>query len=346
MSFIWPTMLLLLLFIPLFGVLYILLQQRRRRFAANYSSLGLVYEAMGHAPGIRRHVPPALFLVGLTILMIALARPQTVVSLPRVEGTIILAFDVSGSMAADDMKPTRMEVAKAAAREFVQRQPRSVQVGVVAFSDSGFSVQAPTNDQDAILASINRLTPERGTSLAHGILASLNTIAADTGQALQIDSSLTPAPLPTVATPSAPEGPIGTPVPEEMYTSATIVLLTDGENNESPDPLAAAQAAADRGVRIYTVGIGSATGTTLHVNGFTVHTQLDEAMLQQISQLTDGAYYNAENEQDLHTIYENLAPQLVIKPEKTEVTSIFAGASIFVLLIGGTFSLLWFSRLP
>jgi Ca-activated chloride channel family protein len=346
MSFIWPTMLLLLLFIPLFGVLYILLQQRRRRFAANYSSLGLVHEAMGRGPGIRRHVPPALFLVGLTILMIALARPQTVVSLPRVEGTVILAFDVSGSMAADDMKPTRMEVAKAAAREFAQRQPRSVQVGVVAFSDSGFAVQAPTNDQDAILASINRLTPERGTSLAHGILASLNTIAADTGQALQIDSSLTPAPLPTIATPSAPEGPIGTPVPEETYTSATIVLLTDGENNESPDPLAAAQAAADRGVRIYTVGIGSAAGTTLHINGFTVHTQLDEAMLQQISQLTDGAYYNAENEQDLHTIYENLAPQLVIKPEKTEVTSIFAGASIFVLLIGGTFSLLWFSRLP
>jgi Ca-activated chloride channel family protein len=346
MSFIWPTMLLLLLFIPLFGMLYILLQQRRRRFAASYSSLGLVQGAMGRGPGIRRHVPPALFLVGLTILMIALARPQTVISLPKVEGTVILAFDVSGSMAADDMKPTRMEVAKAAAREFVQRQPRSVQVGVVAFSDSGFAVQAPTNDQEAILASINRLTPERGTSLAHGILASLNTIAADTGQALQIDSSLTPAPLPTVTTPSAPEGSIGTPVPEEMYTSATIVLLTDGENNESPDPLAAAQAAADRGVRIYTVGIGSATGTTLHVNGFTVHTQLDEAMLQQISQLTDGAYYNAENEQDLHTIYENLAPQLVIKPEKTEVTSIFAGASIFVLLIGGTFSLLWFSRLP
>jgi Ca-activated chloride channel family protein len=349
MSFIWPTMLLLLLFIPLFGVLYILLQQRRRRFAASYSSLGLVQGAMGRGPGIRRHVPPALFLVGLTILMIALARPQTLVSLPRVEGTVILAFDVSGSMAADDLKPTRMEGAKAAARDFVQRQPRSVQIGVVAFSDSGFEVQAPTNDQDAVLASINRLTPERGTSLAQGILASLSTIAASaasTGQAVQIDSSLTPVPLPTVATPSAPEDPFGTPLPDGTYTSAVIVLLTDGENNESPDPLAAAQTAADHGVRIYTVGIGSAAGSTLHINGFTVHTQLDEAMLQQISQLTDGAYYNAENEQDLRTIYENLAPQLVIKPEKTEVTSIFAGASIFVLLLGSTFSLLWFSRLP
>jgi Ca-activated chloride channel family protein len=238
-------------------------------------------------------------------------------------------------MAADDLKPTRMEAAKTAARDFVQRQPSSVQIGVVAFSDSGFTVQVPTNDQEAILAAINRLTPQRGTSLANGILASLNTIAVGAGQAPHLYSNLSPTPTPTP-----------TPVPKGTYTSAVIVLLTDGENNESPDPFAAAQTAADRGVRIYTVGIGSAAGTTLHINGFTVHTQLDEAMLKQISQLTDGTYYNAENEQDLRTIYDNLNPQLVIKPEKTEVTSIFAGVSILVLLIGGVFSLLWFSRLP
>jgi Ca-activated chloride channel family protein len=135
-------------------------------------------------------------------------------------------------------------------------------------------------------------------------------------------------------------------VPKGTYTPAVIVLLTDGENNEAPDPLDAAQAAADRGVRIYTVGIGSEAGTTLHVEGFTVHTRLDEATLQQISQLTDGAYYNAENEEELRAIYENLNPELVIKPEKMEVTSIFAGAGILVLLLGGTYSLLWFSRLP
>ncbi len=338
MSFIWPAMLLLLLLIPLFVGLYLRMQQRRRRLAASYGSLGLVQEAAGRGLGIRRHIPPALFLVGLMLLLFALARPQTVVSLPRVEGIVILAFDVSGSMAADDLKPTRMEAAKAAAREFVQHQPTSVQIGVVAFSDGGFAVQAPTNDQEAILATINRLTPQRGTSLGQGILASLNTIAAGAEQALPLDSNLTPAPLPTVATP--------TPMPKGTYTSAVIVLLTDGENNESPDPLAAAQTAADRGVRIYTVGIGSTAGTTLHVEGFIVHTQLNEAMLQQISQLTDGTYYNAENEQDLRTIYENLDPQLVIKPEKMEVTSIFAGASMLALLIGGAFSLLWFSRLP
>jgi len=333
MTFIWPPMLLLLVLVPLGVVLYIMLQ--RRRFAAHYSRLGFVQGAMGRGPGLQRHIPPALFLAGLTILMVALARPQTVVSLPKVEGTVILAFDDSGSMAADDLKPTRMEAAKTAARDFVQRQPLSVQIGVVAFSDSGFTVQVPTNDREALLAAINRLTPQRGTSLANGILASLNIIAAGTGQAPLLYSNLAPTPEVTP-----------TPMPKGMYTSAVVVLLTDGENNESPDPLAAAQTAADRGVRIYTVGIGSAAGTTLHINGFTVHTQLDEALLKQISQLTDGTYYNAENEQDLRTIYDNLNPQLMIKPEKTEVTSIFAGTSILVLLIGGVFSLLWFSRLP
>ncbi len=142
--------------------------------------------------GARRHIPPILFLVGLSILMLALARPQTEISLPRIEGTVILAFDVSGSMAATDFQPTRMEAAKAAARDFVQHQPPSVQIGIVAFSDSGFSVQAPTNDQDAILAAINRLTPQRGTSLANGMLASLNTIASLGQQNPQFYSSLTP----------------------------------------------------------------------------------------------------------------------------------------------------------
>lgn len=335
MSFIWPAMLVLLLLVPLGVALYVMLQRRRRQLAARYGSLGLVQAAAGRQLGVRRHIPPALFLAGLTVLLVALARPQTLVSLPRAEGTVILAFDVSGSMAADDLKPTRMEAAKAAARDFVEHQPRTVQIGVVAFSDNGFAVQVPTNDQEAILAAINRLTPQSGTSLGQGILASLNVIAAGNGQAARLYSNLGPTAIPTPA-----------PVPKGSDTSNVIVLLTDGENNESPDPREAAQTAADRGVRIYTVGIGSAAGTTLHVNGFTVHTQLDEAALEQIAQLTEGAYYNADNQQDLDTIYENLDLQLVVKPEKTEVTALFAGAGILALLIGGILSMLWFSRVP
>ena len=336
MSFLWPTMLFLRVFIPLLVVFYLILQRRRQRFAARYNSLGLAQDAAGHQPGFRRHLPPTLFLLSFAILVVALARPQTVVSLPRIQGTVILAFDVSGSMAADDLQPTRMEAAKAAAQDFVQQQPPSVQIGVVAFSDSGLAVQAPSNDQESILAAINRLAPQQGTSVANGILAALNAIQqANAVEPPHIYTNLTPVPSLTP-----------TPAPQGNYTSAVIILLTDGENNERPDPLAAAQAAADRGVRIYTVGIGSPAGTTLHVNGFTVHTQLDQAALQQISQLTGGTYYNAQSTQDLLNIYDNLDPQLVVKPEKTEVTSVFAGASLLFLLVGGMFSLLWFSRFP
>ena len=335
MSFIWPIMLLTLFVVPLLAALYIWLIWQRRRLAASYRSFAFGTAARGNAPGVRRHIPAAFFLAGLIILLIALARPQTVVSLPSEEGTVILAFDVSGSMAADDLKPTRIAAARTAAQDFVQRMPRSVQIGVVAFSDNGFTVQAPTDQQESILAAINRLTPERGTSLAQGILGSLDAIAARNGPTKHELSNLTPAPMPS------PE-----PLPPGTYTSAVIVLLTDGENNMSPDPLIAARTAADRGVRIYTVGIGSTAGSDLHINGFTIHSQLDEAVLQQVAQLTGGTYYNAVNEQDLRQIYDHLDPQLIIKSQKAEVTSIFAGASMFLLLLGGAFSLSWFGHLP
>jgi Ca-activated chloride channel family protein len=335
MSFIWPIMLVLLLLVPLAVVLYLRLQQRRQRAIARYGSLGLMPGALGRQIGARRHLPPALFLVGLTFVLIGMARPQAVVSLPRAEGTVILAFDVSGSMAAEDLQPTRMEAAKAVAREFVQRQPRTIQVGVVAFSESGLTVQAPTNEQEDVIATINRLSPQRGTSLGQGILSALNTIALEDEPPPSLYTNLTPGPA---ATP--------TPVPQGTYTSAVVVLLTDGENNVAPDPLAAAQAAADRGVRIFTVGIGSAAGIPLHVNGFNVFTRLDEPTLQAIAQISGGAYYNAVNQDDLRAIYENLDLQLVIKPEEMEVTALFAGVGVLALLIGGFLSLLWFSRLP
>ena len=333
MSFLWPLMLVLLILIPILTGLYFRLQRRRRLIAKNFGSLGFGSGAMPQ-PGFRRHVPPILFMFGLVVLIVALARPQTVVSLPRIEGTVILAFDVSGSMAAEDMKPTRMEAAKAAARDFINRQPRSIQIGVTAFSDNGFSVQVPTNDRDAVLAAINRMAPQHGTSLANGIIASLKTIDSNNNPGPLTYSNLTPAPTPSP-----------TPVPQGTYTSAAIVLLTDGDNNEAPDPLAAAKTAADRGVRVYTIGLGSPSGTTLHINGFTVRTQLDEAILQQISQATGGVYYNAANQEDLTKIYDNIKPQFTVKPTNTEVTSLFSGASILILLIGGLLSLLWFNRL-
>ncbi len=172
--------------------------------------------------------------------------------------------------------------------------------------------------------------------MAQGILASLNAIAvAAAGPANGYYTNRSPEPTPKP-----------TPVPEGTHSPAVIVLLSDGENNENPDPIAAAQAAADQGVRIHTVGMGSPAGTTLDVNGFRVHTQLNEDMLKQIAQVSGGVYRDAQNQQDLSTIYNNLDTQLVIRPEMIEVTSIVAGASILVLLIGAAFSFLWLGRLP
>jgi Ca-activated chloride channel homolog len=331
MSFIWPTMLLSLLAVPLLVLLHLGLQRRRRRLAASWVGLGRGQEA-----GPRRYVPTGILMAGLTLLLVAMARPQATVQLPQVEGTVILAFDVSGSMAAEDLKPNRLEAAKSAAIDFLEHRPQGVQVGVVAFSDNGFTVQVPTDDDDAILGTISRLAPESGTSIANGIFASLNLIAT-------LSSRPTPH-LYTDLTPAPPATP--TPVPPGTFVPAAIVLLTDGENNEDPDPLAAAQASADRGVRIYAVGIGSTAGTMLEVNGFVVHTQLDEETLQQVARRTGGAYYSAANEEDLNNVFRNINPQLAIRSQEMEVTSLFAGASILALLVGAALSLLWFSRVP
>ena len=335
MSFIWPALLWSLVAVPLLVWLYLRMQKRRAQFAVRYGSLGLVQQASGGSSESRRHVPAMFFLAGLIVLFVALGRPQMLIGLPKVEGIVILAFDVSGSMSADDFEPTRMEAAKIVAKDFVARQPTTVRVGVVAFSDSGFSVQLPTNDQASIVSAIDRLQPQRGTSLANGIVVSLNTIANVTGQ----------DPIVGIDAETPVEGqPVPAPVSAE--NSAVIVLLTDGENNMDPDPFAAAQFAAERDIPIHTIALGSTEGTILDVNGFTVHTKVDEAALQEISGMTEGLYFNAENEEDLQAIYESIEPNFRVSREKTEVTAVFAGLGILLLLVGGMMSLLWFGRLP
>jgi Ca-activated chloride channel family protein len=329
MSFIWPLMLLSLLLVPLLVGLYFWLLHRRRQAATGLGPLGIVQSSSGHEIGVHRHVPPTFFLLGLTLLLFGLARPEMIVSLPRVEGTAILAFDISNSMAADDLEPTRIEAAKAAARAFVENQPPTILIGVVAFSNGGLVVQTPTDDQAAVLATIDRLSPQGGTSLGQGIFTSLNAIA---GEAITIDET------------SLEDG--AQSIQIEDYSSAVVVLLTDGENTEPPDPLEIAQVAAEAGVRIYPVGIGSLEGTVVEVDGFSILTQLDEMTLQQIASLTNGVYHHAEDEESLQEIYQNIDLQLTINEEKMEVTSIVAGISMLLLLTGGLLSLFWFGRVP
>ncbi len=325
-------MLLTVVLIPLLAGGYLGLRwQRADAAAADLGPLGLVQDATGRPPGRQRHLPALLYLCGLLLLFLGLARPEMFVELPRIEGTVILAFDVSNSMLADDLKPTRIEAAKAAARSFIENQPSTIQIGVVAFSDGGLIVHPPTNDQAALLDAIDRLSPQGGTSLGHGIFSSLSAIA---GEAIPID----PAAL--------QEGTSLSDLGIGPYPSAVVLLLTDGENTSSPDPLLVAQLAAEAGVRIYPVGIGSVEGTVLELEGFNVLTRLDEAALQDIASLTNGTYFRAEDEETLTDIYNNVDLQLATRGEKTEVTALFAMLGLLFFLAGGALSLLWFGRVP
>lgn len=328
-------MLLLFLLVPLLVIAYIAWLRRRRKMAARYGALGILQSSSGHPQRARQQIPPVLFLLSFSLLVTALARPQMAISVPKIEGTVILDFDVSGSMAAEDVKPSRIGAAQAAAQAFIEKQPATVQIGVVAFSDSGLAVQPPTNIQADVLAAVNRLAPTRGTSLGSGILQSIGVLEGGSGSlsATGGNPTVSPAPTPTA-------------VPKGSYKSAVIVLLSDGENTTRPDPLAAAQEAADRGIRIYTVGVGTPTGIDLHVNGFTVHTQMDETALKQIAQITGGTYYGPQDAVQLADVYQQLDPKLTVKPEEMEITSLLAGAALLVLMVGGVLSVLWFGRLP
>jgi len=331
-------MLWLLLLIPVLVVAYILLQRRRQKFALRYSSLSLVKDALGRGPGFRRHIPPLLFLIGLVAMILALARPAATVTLPSQQATVILTLDVSGSMRADDLEPSRMEAAKSAAQLFVEKQPPNVRIGVVSFSEYATIVQAPTKDREAVLASINRLTTQRRTAVGSGILTSLEAIFEEP------DTEAEPSPD-DVLRPSRPE-PVPQPVPPGTYSSAVIVLLTDGESNRGPDPLEAVEQAVDRGVRVYTVGVGSPEGTILRVEGWSIRVRLDEATLKSIADKTDARYFRADSETDLRDIYEKLSTQLVMETEQTEITAGFTAFAALLLLIAGLLSMLWFSRLP
>ncbi len=341
MEFQWIEMLWLLLLVPVLVVAYILAQRRRQKYALRYASVALIKEAMGRGPGWRRHIPPLIFLLGLSVMIVALARPSALLVLPMQQGTIILTFDVSGSMRADDMKPNRLEVAKIAARAFIDKQPPNVRIGIVAFSDNAAIVQSPTTDRQALEEAINRLQPQRGTAIGRGILASLDALTdapvqlAST-QPRRWESSLTlPTPTPTP-----------TPLPRGEYAPAVIVLLSDGESNVGPPPLEVVQQAEDRGVRVFTVGIGSPEGVVLNVGGRNVRVRLDEKTLKAIAERTNGRYFKADTEQDLKSVYENLSTRLVFKTERTELTAVFTGVAAILFLMAGMLSLWWFNRLP
>jgi len=326
MTFIWPWMLLFLAAVPLLVLEYRRLVRRREARRSQLAALGLV-APRAITSGRRRHVAPLLFLGALTLLFVALARPEATIAEARRQGTVVLAFDVSGSMAATDLAPSRIAAAKAAARAFVEKQPSTIRVGVVAFAESGLVTQQPTTDRSAVLAAIDRLTPQGGTALGRGIQTSLSVIAGKTVQLNDTGGGV-----------EAGGQDLG------YHGSAAVILLSDGENTTDPDPLQVADLASTAGVRVYPIGIGSPQGTVLQIDGFQVATALDEPLLREIASRTDGKYYAAADEQALAKVYQSIDPVWTVQPRHMEVTALFAGAAALLLLLGVGLSFAWFGR--
>lgn len=338
MIFSWPMVLWGLAVVPLLIAGYILLIAHKRRAAARYSA----WAAAGDKPrgsAFREHLPVGLLLISVIALIGAMARPNAVLTLPSRHDVLMLAMDVSGSMKATDIQPTRLAAAQKAAREFIERQPHSTQIGLVAFASTAVVVQRPTTNREDLLQAIDRLQIQDGTSVGGAILISLQALfpkedidIVDPRQAKR-DEALMVKPPPKPAVPAGSE------------TSAAIVLLTDGQANTRPDPMAAAKLAADHGVRVFTVGIGTAKGQVIKENGVSMRVQLDEDGLKQIADTTRGRYFEASSANDLRDIYRELNTRLVTETREVEISAFFIAAAVVTAMLGAALSLLWFHRI-
>ena len=342
MSFFWPSLLWLLLLLPLLVWLYFWVLSRKRKTTVRVASIGVAKLALGAGPGWRRHVPPLLLLAAVATLLVAIARPTATLTLPMAERTIMLAMDVSGSMRAEDVKPNRLVASQEAAKAFVNNLPREVQVGVVAFAGTAAVVQAPTQSRDDVIKAIDRFQLQRGTATGSGIILSLATLFPDDGIEIQHITGQRNFPGKEIGGKKA--APAKAAVAPGSYNSAAIIMLTDGQRTTGPDPLDAAKMAADHGIRVYTVGVGTTTGETIGFEGWSMRVRLDEETLKNISLLTHGEYFYAGTAEDLKKVYESLSSRMVVERKETEVTSLFAALGALLSVLAAALSLWWFGR--
>ncbi|MDE2502453.1 MAG: VWA domain-containing protein [Burkholderiales bacterium] len=326
--------------LPLLVAGYCWLLARRRRQTLRLSSLALIRQAAGSNPAWRRHLPPALMALALAALLVGLARPTLVLTLPTPERTIILAMDVSGSMRAEDVKPTRLAAAQAAAKSFVDALPPEVRVGVISFAGTAAVVQAPTTSREDVIKAIDRFQLQRGTATGSGLILSLATLFPDDGIEIERATGQRLFPGAEIGASKPPPA----PVPPGSYTSAAIIMLTDGQRTTGPDPLDAARMAADHGVRVYTVGVGTTQGEVIGFEGWSMRVRLDEETLKNISLLTHGEYFYAGTAEDLKQVYRSLSSRMVVERKETEITALFAGLGALLALLAAGLSLWWFAR--
>lgn len=357
MTFFWPFMLWLLALLPVLVLLYVLVLRRKKRGAVRFANLAMVKAALGKSVGWRRHVPPALFLVALAVLIVATARPAAVVTLNAARSTVILAMDISGSMGAEDVVPNRLVASQEAAKKFIADQPSTVEIGIVAFASVALLVQSPTTDREPLYAAIDNFELRRGTAVGSGILTSLRTIFPEVnfyrgiaggegglmnpGLALGSSPTDNTDPFVTKETEDRIEY---TPVEPGSYDNAIIILLTDGATTAGPDPLAAGQLAADFGVRVFTVAFGSKEGSIVNFAGRRMRAEIDAPTLQEIAKKTAGEYFVATSADELTRVYSTMSTKFVGEKKETEIAFIFAGIGALIAMFAAFLSLWWFGR--
>jgi Ca-activated chloride channel family protein len=345
MTFLWPELLWSMLVLPALILLYLWLMRRRKKLVVRYASLAMVREAIGRTSNWRRHLPALLFLCALAALLLASARPFASIRLPSQQETIMLAMDVSGSMRATDVEPNRLVAAQNAAKAFLTELPRHVKVGIVAFAGTASVVQPATVNREDLVTAIDKFQMQRGTAIGNGIVMSLAELFPDA----DID-------LAKMQYGSRPQGSslderakagktVYEPVAPGSNGSAAIILLTDGQRTTGVEPMEAAKLAADYGVRVYTVGIGTVTGETIGFEGWSMRVRLDEDTLKAIAARTQAEYFYAGTAQDLKKVYSTLSSKLTLQKKETEISGLLALLGAVLALLSAGLSMLWFNRI-
>ena len=345
MNFLWPELLWLLLILPALVLLYLWLLRRKKNAAVSYANLALVRQAMAGSTTWRRHLPPLLFLLALAALLLASARPFATIALPSQQETIMLAMDVSGSMRATDVEPNRLVAAQNAAKAFLAELPRHVKVGIVAFAGTASVVQPATVNREDLVAAIDKFQMQRGTAIGNGIVMSLAELFPDADIDLsKMQYGNRPQGSSLDDKPKAGKK-VYEPVAPGSNGSAAIILLTDGQRTTGVDPLEAAKLAAEYGVRVYTVGVGTVTGETIGFEGWSMRVRLDEESLKAIASKTQAEYFYAGTAQDLKKVYTTLSSKLTLQKKDTEISGLMALLGAALALLSAGLSVFWFNRI-
>jgi Ca-activated chloride channel family protein len=346
-----------LLLLPLLVAAYVWLLKRKRKQVLAFSGVSWILQNMAVPSPWRRHVPPALIGLAVALLLLASARPIARVTLPADYMTLIMAMDVSRSMLAEDVDPSRIKAAQKAAKDFLQDLPRNVRVGIVSFAGNAQVVQHVSQDKDELVAAIDRFQLQRGTATGSGLLLALSTLRPEA--AIDLEAALY-NPNPFGYNPQGNQGQSGgaqsldakpkpkerAPEPPGSYKGGAIVLLTDGRRTTGPDPLMAAQKAADLGVRVYTVGFGTPNGFIPGYEGYSFFTQVDEETLKRIAKITEADYFKAGSADDLKQVYKHLSTQFTMEKRDTEITALLSGLALVFVFLALFLSALWFRLAP